>query len=182
MPQPTDRAAIAADLDRARADLHQLIEIAEDDDWAKPTVGTRWNNEELLFHMVFGYMVVQRLLLLVRLFDRLPDSVSRGNARLLNAVTPAFDGINFYGSRFAARVYNRKRMAAKLDRVIDSLQRSLNRAPEQAFSRGMHYPADWDPYFRDYMTLADVYRYPGQHYDHHRRQLTLTKPASPGQE
>jgi hypothetical protein len=23
--------------------------------------------------------------------------------------------------------------------------------------------------------LADIYRYPGQHYDHHRRQLTLTK-------
>ena len=124
--------------------------------------------------MVFGYMVVQRLLLLVRLFDRLPDSVSRRYARVLNAVTPAFDVINYYGSRFAARIYDRKRMAAKLDRVINSLQRSLRRAPEDAFRRGMHYPKDWDPYFRDYMTLEDVYRYPGQHYDHHRRQLTLT--------
>ena len=38
----------------------------------------------------------------------------------------------------------------------------------------MHFPVGWDPYFRDYMTLADIYRYPGQHYDHHRRQLTLT--------
>jgi hypothetical protein len=25
------------------------------------------------------------------------------------------------------------------------------------------------------MTVADIYRYPGQHYDHHRRQLTLEK-------
>jgi len=177
MPQPIDRAAIAAELDRARIDFRHLIEIADDDDWTKPTEGTGWNNEQLMFHMVFGYMVVQSLLLLVRLFDRLPDSVSRGYARLLNAVTPAFDGINFYGSRFAARVYNRKRMAAKLDRVIDSLQRSLHRAPEHAFGRGMHFPNDWDPYFRDYMTLEDVYRYPGRHYYHHRRQLTLTKPA-----
>ncbi|MEB3983108.1 DinB family protein [Mycobacterium sp. 663a-19] len=177
MPQPIDRAAIAADLDRARTDFHHLIESANDDDWTKPTKGTMWNNEELLFHMVFGYMVVQRLLLLVRLFDRLPDSVSRGYARLLNRVTPAFERINFYGSRFAARIYNRKRMAAKLDRVISSLQRSLHRAPEDAFRRGMHYPDDWDPYFRDYMTLEDVYRYAGQHYDHHRRQLTLTKRA-----
>jgi hypothetical protein len=36
-------------------------------------------------------------------------------------------------------------------------------------------PDAMGPYFREYMTLADVYRYPGQHYDHHRRQLTLTK-------
>lgn len=177
MTQPVDRAAIAGDLDRARIDFQRLIEMADDDDWTKPTRGTRWNNEELLFHMVFGYMVVQRLLLLVRLFDRLPDSVSRAYARVLNAVTPAFDGVNFYGSRFAARVYNRRRMAAKLDRVIDSLQRSLRRAPEDAFRRGMRYPKDWDPYFRDYMTLEDLYRYPGRHYDHHRHQLTLTKLA-----
>ena len=177
MTQPIDRAAIAADLERARVDFHHLIETANDDDWTKPTNGTRWDNEELLFHMVFGYMVVQRLLLLVRLFDRLPDSISRGYARMLNALTPAFDVINFYGSCFAARVYNRKRMAAKLDRVITSLQRSLGRAREDAFRRGMHYPRNWDPYFRPYMTLEDVYRYPGQHYDHHRRQLTLMKPA-----
>lgn len=177
MPLPVDRAAIGADLERARIDFQCLVNIAEDDDWTTLTNGTRWNNEELLFHMVFGYMVVQRLLLLVRVFDRLPDSVSRGYARLLNAVTPAFDWVNFYGSRFAARVYNRKRMAAKLDRVINSLQRSLRRTPEDVFGRGMHYPDQWDPYFRDYMTLADVYRYPGRHYDHHRRQLTLTKLA-----
>jgi len=25
------------------------------------------------------------------------------------------------------------------------------------------------------MTLGDVYAYPGQHYDHHRRQLALAK-------
>ena len=177
MPQPVDRAAVAADLERAGMDFQHLIEMADDDEWIKPTNATRWNNEELLFHMVFGYMVVQRLLLLLRLFDRLPDSVGRGYARILNATTPAFDVLNYHGSRFAARIYNRKRMAAKLDRVVNSLQRSLRRAPEEDFRRGMHYPNDWDPYFRDYMTLEDVYRYPGQHYDRHRPQLTLTKLA-----
>jgi hypothetical protein len=29
----------------------------------------------------------------------------------------------------------------------------------------MHFPTQWDPFFSDYMTLADVYRYPGQHFD-----------------
>jgi len=37
----------------------------------------------------------------------------------------------------------------------------------------MHFPVGWDPYFNDYMTLRDVYDYATQHYDHHRRQLTL---------
>ena len=35
--------------------------------------GTRWTSEQLLFHMVFGYMIVQRLLILVKVFSRLPD-------------------------------------------------------------------------------------------------------------
>ena len=77
-------------------------------------------------------------------------------ARLLNGVTPAFDGINFYGSRFAARIYNRTRMADKLDRVINSLQRSLSRALEDAFKRGMHYPNDWDPYAQPILEILDL--------------------------
>ncbi|HEY3485091.1 MAG TPA: hypothetical protein VGK49_06885 [Ilumatobacteraceae bacterium] len=28
--------------------------------------------------------------------------------------------------------------------------------------------------FKDIMTVADVYQYPTQHYDHHRRQLTTS--------
>jgi hypothetical protein len=31
-----------------------------------------------------------------------------------------------------------------------------------------------DTFFRDCMTLADVYRYPGHHFDFDARQLTLT--------
>lgn len=172
----TDRVELAADLERARADFHHLLNVV-DDDWNKPTSGTRWTNEQLLFHMVFGYMIVQRLLILVRLFGRLPDAVGRGFARVLNAATPQFDVINYYGTCLAARIYNRKRMATKLDRVIDALLRSLNREHDNAFRLGMHYPTRWDPYFRDYMTLADIYRFPGQHYDHHRRQLALANLA-----
>ena len=71
-------------------------------------------------------------------------------------------------------VYNRSRMGAKLDRVIASLQRKLARESDGAFQCGMHFPPRWDPYFTDYMTLEDVYRYPGRHFDFHTRQLTLT--------
>lgn len=58
-----DRGAIAADLERARVALHELVDDASADDLARYSDGTRWTNEQLLFHMVFGYMVVVRLLL-----------------------------------------------------------------------------------------------------------------------
>jgi Alkylmercury lyase/Helix-turn-helix domain of alkylmercury lyase len=32
----------------------------------------------------------------------------------------------------------------------------------------------WDPFFTEYMTLADVYRCPSQHFDFHARQLALS--------
>jgi hypothetical protein len=169
-----DRTAIVAELERARIEFDRLLKLAAPDDWDAPTLGTRWNNEQLLFHMVFGYMVVQRLLILVRVFGRLPQPASRVFAALLNATTTPFHAINYYGSCAAARVYNRRRMGAKLDRVIASLQRKLARERDKDFARGMHYPTRWDPFFRDYMTLEDIYRYPGQHFDFHQRQLTLT--------
>ncbi|MEV0297611.1 DinB family protein [Nocardia sp. NPDC050710] len=170
---PMDRVALAAELERARTDFHRLLASVRADEWNALSSGTRWTNEQLLFHMVFGYMIVRRLLILVRVVGRLPDPVGRGFARVLDTATPSFHLVNYYGSCLAARYYNRRRMGAELDRVIDALQRSLERERDRDFARGMHYPTRWDPYFRDYMTLADIYRYPGQHYDHHRRQLTL---------
>jgi hypothetical protein len=44
----------------------------------------------------------------------------------------------------------------------------------------MHFPVGWDPYFTDVMTIRDVFHYPTQHYDHHRRQLTLQHTAGAG--
>jgi hypothetical protein len=172
---PIDRAKVAADLERARVEFHRLLAEAERADaWAKPTFETRWTNEQLLFHMVFGYMIVLRLTILVRAFGRLPDPVSRAYARALDRATTPFHAINYYGSCAAALVYNRRCMGAKLDRVIALLQRKLARESDGAFHRGMHFPQRWDPFFNEYMTLADVYRYPSQHFDYHARQLALS--------
>lgn len=168
-----DSAALARDFERVRAELRELLAAAGDADLARASEGTRWSNEELLFHMVFGYMVVLRLLVLVRILARLPDRVGRGFAALLDAGTRPFHLINYYGARGGALVYDRRRMAAKLDRVIAKLQRRLARERDTDFRLAMAYPTRWDPYFRDHMTVADIYRYPRRHFDHHRRQLTL---------
>ncbi|TJZ57576.1 DinB family protein [Streptomyces piniterrae] len=168
-----NKQTVHDELERARADFHALIGGLGEADWAGQTRETRWNNEQLLFHMLFGYMVVRALLTVVRIFGRLPRGVSRAYARLLDAAVKPFDEINYVGSCMAAKVFNRRRMGTKFDRVIASLHCRLDAESEADLARGMHYPVRWDPFFKDFMTLADIYRYPTQHFDFHRRQLTL---------
>ena len=64
-------------------------------------------------------------------------------------------------------------MAAKLDGVLAALRRRLDTVSTADLTRGMYYPTRWDPFFTGCMTLTDLYRYPTQHCDFHRRQLTL---------
>ncbi|MGW5718614.1 DinB family protein [Amycolatopsis sp. NPDC003865] len=168
-----DKAAVHEELERARATFHELLDGATGGDLRRPSAGTRWTNRQLLFHMLLGYLIIRALSGLVRLFGRLPDGVSRGYARLLNAGTAPFDAVNFAGSWLGGTLLPRRRMRALCDRTIAALHRRLDRETDVGLARGMHYPTRWDPFFRDYMTLADVYRFPTQHFDFHRRQLTL---------
>ncbi|MBC9822121.1 DinB family protein [Terrabacter sp. MAHUQ-38] len=166
---------ICAELDRARADFRDLLDTATVAQLRQPSDGTRWTNEQLLFHMLFGYLLVRNLLVLVRAFARLPDAVSRRFAALLDAGTRPFHVVNYIGSLGGARVLGYARMERLMDRVTHSLQSSLRRQSAAALDRGMHFPVGWDPYFKEYMTLREIYHYPTQHYDHHRRQLTLAE-------
>ena len=79
VPRPTPGRATASDL-RRRSD------------------GTRWNNRQLLFHMLFGYMIVRRLLPLVRFFGRQPGRVSQTFATVLNSASKPFHLVNYLGS------------------------------------------------------------------------------------
>jgi hypothetical protein len=170
---PVTRAEIRAEMERVRATFRRLVDEASDEDMHRPSRGTRWTNEQLLFHMLFGYLIVRALRSLVRVFGVLPDSVSLVYARLLNAASRPFHTINYWGSRGGALVFARNRMGRKMDQVIDSLQRHLDRESDAALARRMHFPLRWDPFFTEVMTLADVYHYATQHFDFHRQQLTL---------
>ena len=88
-----------------------------------------------------------------------------------------FNAVNNWGSRVGALVFNHDRMGAKLDRVINRLQRRVLVANARELSRGMHYPTRWDPFFREYMTLGELFHYPTQHFDFHRHPLTLGPAA-----
>jgi len=170
-----DQEQICAEMDRVRNDYRDLLDTATVAELRKPTEGTKWNNEQLLFHMLFGYLLVRNLRILVWACSRLPESASRRFAALLNAGTRPFHVINYVGSLFGARTLGYARMERLMDRALSDLQTSLRRQPEPELNRGMHFPVGWDPYFTDYMTLREVYQYPTQHYDHHRQQLTLAR-------
>lgn len=169
--QPRD---ISTELERVRLDFHHLLDHATSAELKAGTSGTRWTNEQLLFHMLFGYLLVHNLRPLVRGFARLPRRASKTFAAILNAGSQPFHLVNYLGSLGGGRVLGRSGLARLMDVVVRRLQRSVIDASEVELGRGMHFPTGWDPYFTDYMTLCDIYHYPTQHYDHHRRQLTLT--------
>ena len=77
-------------------------------------------------------------------------------------------------------VFRGPRLAAKLDRTIATLHRHLDKETDETLERRMHFPVDWDPHFRDTMTLLDVYHYGTQHFASHARQLTLRRGTGPG--
>jgi hypothetical protein len=171
--QTADRRAIHEELERTRTDLHHLVGSASTDDLRRRTNGTRWTNEQMLWHMAFGYLIVSRLLPMVRLFGRLPDPISRGFAAVLNAGTRPFHHINYLGAVGGALLFHGPRLTRELDRTLDRLHRKLASESDAALARRMHFPVGWDPFFRDAMTLGEVYHYGTQHYDFHRAQLTL---------
>jgi hypothetical protein len=160
-------------MEQARQTFHRLLNSATVADLSRPSNGTKWTNGQLLFHMLFGYLIVVRLLVLVRIFGRLPDCSSRMFAGALEASTRPFHAINHFGSLGGPRLLGYAGMGRRFDRVVAKLLRRLDRESDTELSKGMHYPTSWDPYFRAYMTLADIYRYPTQHFEHHRRQLAL---------
>jgi hypothetical protein len=173
---------ITAEMERARVDFHHLLDNATSAELRAATNGTRWTNQQLLFHMLFGYLLVHNLLILVKTFARLPRPVSEAFAATLNAATRPFHAVNYLGSLGGGRVLGQSGMGRLMDVVIRRLQRFVSTASEDSLERGMHFPTGWDPYFLDYMTLRDVYHYPTQHYDHHRRQLTLAAATTAEQQ
>ncbi len=170
------KAEILAGYSRALHALDAWPESGTAADLRRRSNGTRWSNEELLFHMVFGYMIVRALLPMVHVISRLPTPVGKAFAAVLNAGTRPFDAVNYWGSRAAALVYNKHRMGRKLDKTIAAITRLLERESTRSLTRAMPFPDRWDPFFAPTMTLNNVYAYPTLHFDFHAGQLSLNQP------
>ncbi|MCQ9164184.1 DinB family protein [Arthrobacter sp. STN4] len=168
-----ERSVILDGYNRVQSDLRRILEHASTADLRRKSAGTKWTNEQLLFHMVFGFVIVAALRNLIRTVTILPPVFGCTLARVLNAGTIPFDWVNYLGSRYAALVFNRQRMAGKLERVLASLARHLTAEDQETLERSMAFPARWDPFFKETMSLLQTYQYPINHYDFHRKQLSL---------
>lgn len=177
VPPDKDVHAIHAELERARTEFYELVEAATPADLARQSRGTRWSNRELLFHMLFGYLITRNLHIIVKIVSRLPDRAQQTFAAALDAAGRPFHHINYWGSRAGGRILTPAQMAGWMDRVIGSLHHHLEREGSTSLQRSMAFPTGWDPYFTERMSLAEVYHYATLHFDHHRRQLTLGDQA-----
>ena len=173
-----DRGAVHDEMEQARVEFSNLLGQATPADLRRRSDGTRWTNRELLFHMLFGYLIVRTLMPLVHAFGRRPASWSRRFAAALNAGQRPFHLINYLGSYGGGHALQTSTMVRLMDRTIRSLQRKLVAERDENLALIMHFPTAWDPYFHDTMTVFEVYRYGTQHFDHHRKQLTFPHPSA----
>ena len=91
IPAEPDRQAVRQEMKQARQAFHHLVDHATVADLRRPSDGIRWTNEQLLFHMLFGYLITRTLLVLARTFGQLPDRASAEFVRLLDAARTPFE-------------------------------------------------------------------------------------------
>ena len=163
---------ILRELAAARASFHALLDSLDEEDFKKQSLNPGWTNGEILAHMTFGFMIVNILLPMARLWGRLPKASSRWFAGLLNAMTGPFNWINGLGARGQARVFTLDRMKRIFDRVYFSLLKKVNSFHEDEWDRGMYCPTKWDPNFDEFMTLEKLFHYPVKHFNFHRTQIS----------
>ena len=166
-----DRAEMVAEMGRVEADFAALVERAGRSDLRRRSSGTRWTNQQLLYHMVFGYLIVRTLMPLVHLLGRWGRS--RRFAAALNAAHQPFHVVNYVGSWAGGQTVPPTATVSLMRRTLRALQRRLDHENPETLALTMHFPIEWDPYFRPQMSVLDVYHYGTEHYDHHRGQLTL---------
>ncbi len=168
-----ERSAVLVELTAARGRFATLASEMSPADRRRATVGTRWTNHQLLFHMLLGYLVVWPLLAVIELFDRLPPVAGRRFTGLLNWAERPFNAVNYWGGCVGAAVLSPARIAKIAGRVIVAWERRVRISSERTVARTMPFPTRWDPFFTLDMSIGDLYRYPTQHFRFHEHQLDL---------
>jgi len=165
------RNAIRAELESTRGTFHALLDSFHEEDLRRRSLNPGWTNGEILAHMTFGFMIMNALLPMARLWGRLPRGSSRAFAWLLNSFTGPFNWINALGARGQGRVFTYRRVGGLFDAAIAALLRKVNSIRHDEWARGMYYPTRWDSNFSEFMTLEKLFHYPVVHFRFHMGQI-----------
>jgi hypothetical protein len=161
------KAALLAELEVSHLTFHTLLDSLSDADLQKVSRNPPWTNKQILFHMVFGFFLLPSLIVIALLFGRLPRTFSKRFATRLNRAVRPFNVINSLGPQGGSRLFTRQGLSKTYDLVYTLIVQLLQILPEAELTRGMHYPTQWDPLFREYMTLSEIFRFPMRHFYFH---------------
>jgi len=164
--------AIRAELEATRKTFHTVLTSFSENDLRRQSRNPGWTNGEILTHMTFGFIILNALLPMARLWGRFPRWTSKFFASTLNAFTTPFNWINALGARLQARVFTHQRIGRVSDWVHFSLIKQLEAIKDDEWERGMYYPSRWDPNFHDFMTIRELFHYPIRHFNFHMEQLS----------
>jgi hypothetical protein len=154
-------------------DFGRIVSTVRPAELDGPTLGTRWTNHQLLFHMVLGQNIALTSIPLFGAFSRLPPGASRAWSAVLEAGSGPYDWVNWAGAVAGARLMGTGAMARMMDRTTRTILGWYDRAGAEDLARGMSVPPSWDPYFSEWMDRRDILEWAPKHYRHHRAQLTL---------
>jgi hypothetical protein len=163
--------SIQTELDTAHVTFHTLLDSMTEADMHRQSLNPGWTNGEIMAHMTFGFIIVNVLMPMARLWGRLPRGSSKGFAWLLNAFTRPFNWVNALGARGQGRVFNHARIGKIFDRTLAALIRQVQSIREDEWGRGMYYPTRWDPDFDEFMTLEKLFHYSVVHFNFHMGQI-----------
>jgi Mycothiol maleylpyruvate isomerase N-terminal domain. len=165
------KAALRTELESTRKTFHALLDSMTETDLSKRSRSPGWTNGEILAHMTFGFIILNALLPLARLWGRFPEWTSKIFAWILNAFTIPFNWVNALGARLQARVFTYRRIGAVYDRAYVSLINQIESIKDEEWERGMYYPTRWDSNFNDFMTVHELFYYPIRHFNFHLGQI-----------
>src|SRR5512134_1949019 len=95
---------VRAELEATRDRFHSLLDSFSDEDFHRQSLNPGWTNGEILAHITFGFIILNILLPLARLWGKLPKGSSKWFAGLLNFFTEPFNWFNALGARGQAKV------------------------------------------------------------------------------
>jgi len=171
MDTRSKKKEILLQLDTARAEFHQLLDSFSEKDFQRQSLNPGWTNGEILAHMTFGFMIVDVLLPMTRLWGKLPKGSSKWFAWLLNSFTGLFNWFNALGARGQAKVFTHQRIGKIFDSTYFSLLKKVESIKDHEWERGMYYPTKWDANFDEFMTLEKLIHYPVVHFNFHLTQI-----------
>ncbi len=170
--------SIRSELESTRSSFHAVLDSLSEEDLHRQSLNPGWTNGEILAHILFGFIILNVLLPMARIWGRLPKGSSKPFAWLLDISTGPFNWFNALGARMQGKVFTYQRIGNLYDRVYASLMTKVASINNEEWERGMYYPTKWDSNFSEFMTLEKLFHYPVIHFNFHRNQLSLGSSAS----